>query len=122
PGRVRRPLHHPERRERPMSALKKSVLVLLITSLAGCGQQLVEFGNSSGGDAGTTTPPPPAGATAPTVTATNPGNGLTSLCIPAQINATFSAAMDPLTIDGTHFTLTSPGPASVAGAVTYDAT
>ncbi|TMA30122.1 MAG: DUF3494 domain-containing protein [Deltaproteobacteria bacterium] len=104
-----------------MSALKKSVLVLLITSLAGCGQQLVEFGNSSGGDAGTTTPPPPAGATAPTVTATNPGNGLTSLCIPAQINATFSAAMDPLTIDGTHFTLTSPGPASVAGAVTYDA-
>ncbi len=100
-----------------MRALNKSVLVLLFTSLAGCGQQLVEFGNSGAGDGGTITPP----GNAPTVTSTNPGNGLLGLCIPAQINATFSDAMDPLTIDGAHFTLTSPGPTSVGGAVTYDA-
>src|SRR5207237_9605801 len=50
-----------------------------------------------------------------------PVGGLARLCSPAQMNATVSGAMDPLTIDGTHFTLTSPGPTSVTGAVTYDA-
>jgi hypothetical protein len=102
-----------------MRALNKSLLVLLFTSLAGCGQQLVEFGN--------TTPSVPTGGgvpgvpSAPTVKSTNPGSGLVGLCIPAQINATFSEAMDPLTIDGARFTLTSAGPTSVGGAVTYDA-
>ena len=102
-----------------MRALNKALLaVVLFTSLAGCGQQLVEFGNPA-------EPSTPIGGgvpgTAPTVTATNPGNGLLGLCIPAKINATFSAAMDPLTIGATSFTLTSPGPTSVAGVVTYDA-
>jgi len=100
-----------------MRALNKSVLILLVASLAACGQQLVEFGKPAGTgqpDSGI-----PAG-NAPTITSTNPGSGLVGLCIPAQIKATFSAAMDPLTIDGAHFTLTSPGPSSIAGAVTYD--
>jgi Ice-binding-like/Bacterial Ig-like domain len=99
-----------------MRALNKSVLFLIVASLAACGQQLVEFGNSTtGDDAGTT------GNVAPTVTSTNPGSGLLGLCIPAQINATFSDAMDPLTIGAAQFTVTTPGPTAVAGAVTYDA-
>jgi hypothetical protein len=101
-----------------MRALNKSLLILVLTSLAGCGQQLVEFGNTPSVAADGGVP----GALAPTVTNTNPGSALVGLCIPAQINATFSDAMDPLTIDGSHFTLTSAGPASVSGAVTYDAT
>jgi Bacterial Ig-like domain len=102
-----------------MRALKQSVLVLLFASLAGCGQQLVQFPLADGGTTGGGGSD--AGLTAPTVTSTNPGSGLVGLCIPAQINATFSTAMEPLTIDGASFTLTSPGPTSVAGAVTYDA-
>lgn len=101
-----------------MRALKQSVLVLLFASLAGCGQQLVQFPLADGGTTGGGGSD--AGLTAPTVTSTNPGSGLVGLCIPAQINATFSTAMEPLTIDGTSFTLTSPGPTTVKGAVTYD--
>ena len=43
-----------------MRALNKSLVVLLFTSLAGCGQQLVEFGNNPGASSG------------PTVTSTDP--------------------------------------------------
>lgn len=62
----------------------------------------------------------PGPATPPTVTFVTPPNGFTLVCPNAAIvSATFSKAMNPATINTTTFTLTGPGGASVAGAVTY---
>jgi hypothetical protein len=60
--------------------------------------------------------------TAPTVTSTNPFNGETMVSPNAAINATLSKAMDPSTLDPATFTLTGPGPTSIPGKITYDAT
>jgi hypothetical protein len=61
--------------------------------------------------------------TPPTITLTNPANGETNVPLNAAVNATFSVAMDPVTITapGT-FTVavTGVGGAAVAGTVTYD--
>jgi hypothetical protein len=56
---------------------------------------------------------------APTVTFTNPAAGATSIPINRKIAATFSKAMDPLTITTATFTLV--GTTNVAGAVSYNA-
>jgi len=56
--------------------------------------------------------------TAPTVSFTVPANGVTSVAINRKISATFSEAMDPLTINKAHFKLTDGGTA-VAGTVAY---
>lgn len=85
-----------------MSILNKSLLVLLLTSLAGCGQQLVEFGY----------------ATTPTVTSTDPGNAATGVGVSRTVNATFSEQMDPTTISATTFTL-KQGATPIAGTVRY---
>jgi hypothetical protein len=61
-------------------------------------------------------------STAPTVTSTAPANAATSVFQNASINATFSKPMDPATLNITTFTLTGPGPTSIAGKITYDAT
>ena len=61
------------------------------------------------------------GTTKPTLTATTPANGATGVAINQAVSATFSHAMDPLTINTTTFTLTGSGGASVAGTVAYDA-
>ena len=61
----------------------------------------------------TTITPPPA------VIAVVPANGATSVPIGQVLSATFSEAMNPLTISGSTFTLTGPGGA-VAGAVSYN--
>ena len=58
---------------------------------------------------------------APTVTSTNPANLQTNVALNKTVAATFSEAMDPLTITNTTFTLTAPGNILVAGTVTYDA-
>lgn len=61
--------------------------------------------------------------TPPTITATNPANLATAMCLQKTINATFSEAMDPATLTTTTFTLhvtAGPGP-NLAGSVTYDA-
>jgi hypothetical protein len=59
---------------------------------------------------------------APTVTSMNPADGAPAVPLNAGINATFSKAMDPSTLNPASFTLTGPGPTAVAGKVTYDAT
>jgi len=55
----------------------------------------------------------------PTVISVAPPNGATGICPNTVVTATFSEAMKPSTINTTTFTLTGPGPTSVAGAVSY---
>lgn len=58
----------------------------------------------------------------PTVIATSPANGATAVVLNATVTATFSSVMAPATINTSTFTLTGPGAAAVAGAVTYSGT
>ncbi len=57
--------------------------------------------------------------TAPAVTFTDPANAATGIATNKKISATFSEAMDPLTISTTSFTVTGPGITPVAGTVVY---
>lgn len=60
----------------------------------------------------------------PTITLTNPADLDTDVALNATVNATFSKAMDPLTLTTVTFTVQPTGPplgALVLGAVTYDA-
>ena len=54
----------------------------------------------------------------PTVISTDPGNGATSVLLNKKITATFSEAMNPLTINITTFLL-KQGATSITGTVTY---
>src|SRR5438270_349258 len=66
---------------------------------------------------------PASPGTPPTVTSVTPVNGNVGVCPNTVIiSATFSKAMNPATITSSSFTLTGPGGANVAGAVTYVAT
>ena len=58
--------------------------------------------------------------TPPTVVLTNPADLATAVPLDATVNATFSEAMDPLTITTANFTVTDPGLTAVAGTVLYD--
>jgi len=58
--------------------------------------------------------------TAPSVSSTVPANGATAVAINQAINATFSEAMDPLTISTASLSLTGPGGTAVTGTVSYD--
>ena len=60
-----------------------------------------------------------ADTTPPTVTATVHANGATGVPLNARAGATFSEAMDPLTINNTSFTLTTDAGAVVPGVVSY---
>lgn len=73
------------------------------------GSQVWTFNTAALGD---TTPP--------TVTAVNPLDGSTGICLTKVVSATFSEAMDPATVGGASFTVSDAGVA-VAGTVTYDA-
>ena len=57
----------------------------------------------------------------PTVLSVTPPNSSVGVCPNMIVTATFSEAMNPLSIDGTTFTLTGPGSSPVAGQVTYNA-
>jgi Ice-binding-like/Bacterial Ig-like domain len=58
----------------------------------------------------------------PTVVSTAPPNLATGVCPSSIVNATFSEAMNPATINTTTFTLTAgTPPVAVAGVVTYNA-
>jgi len=61
------------------------------------------------------------GSTKPTITVTTPLNGAIGVPINQAVSATFSHAMDPLTINTNNFTLSGSGGASVTGTVAYDA-
>ena len=58
--------------------------------------------------------------TRPTVILVNPLNGATGVPINTAVNATFSKAMFPPTINTANFWLTSPGPTAVNGTVIYN--
>jgi hypothetical protein len=73
----------------------------MIALIAGCGQEVVIV---------------------PTVVSTIPANGATNVAINTTMSATFNEAMSPGTIGSTSFTVTGPGGAAVAGAVTYTGT
>lgn len=64
------------------------------------------------GDAPDTSPP--------TVILVNPADLATGVPINRKVNATFSKAMDPLTITTANFKVTGPGITPVTGLVTYD--
>ncbi|MDR3736585.1 MAG: Ig-like domain-containing protein [Acidobacteriaceae bacterium] len=58
--------------------------------------------------------------TAPLIVSTNPVNGATAVALNQSINATFTEAMNPLTVTTATYTIVGPGSASVVGTVTYD--
>jgi hypothetical protein len=60
--------------------------------------------------------------TPPIILSTNPADMTTNVLTTATVNATFSEAMDPMTITPGTFTLQSPGGVAVAGTVAYDST
>jgi len=57
----------------------------------------------------------------PTVISEVPASGISGVCTNTIVVADFSEAMNPSTISTTTFTLTSPGPVSVTGQVSYNA-
>ena len=61
-----------------------------------------------------------SGVAAPTVLSESPTAGAAATCPNTIVTATFSEAINPVTIDGSTFTVTAAGGA-VAGQVTYDA-
>jgi hypothetical protein len=84
------------------------IFILSVFLITGCG----------GGETGHWLPPD---TTAPMVTAVVPLNNATGVATNTKITATFSEDMDPLTINGTTFTVvnTTLGGTAVAGNVTY---
>ncbi len=74
---------------------------LLVVFVAGCGQETV---------------------TIPGVISVTPTQGATGVVINTTVTATFSMAMNPASITTSTFTLTGPGGAAVAGAVSYSGT
>ncbi|WP_348269145.1 ice-binding family protein [Edaphobacter paludis] len=62
------------------------------------------------------------GLNLPTVVSVSPSNGTTAACGLSVVNATFSEAMDPSTINGTTFTLAGPNGTAVSGQVSYNST
>lgn len=55
----------------------------------------------------------------PIVVSTSPMNGATAVALNTVVTASFSTVMNPATINTTTFTLTGPGAAPVAGAVSF---
>jgi hypothetical protein len=94
------------------------ILILSVFLITGCG---------GGGETGHWLPGtvPGTDTTAPTVTFTDPvtviapGVPTSGVAINKKISATFSEAMDPLTVTTATFTLTGPGLTPVLGTVTY---
>jgi len=61
-----------------------------------------------------------ADTTRPTVSSTVPANAATGVAVNQHINATFSEAMNPSTINTATFTVAGPGITPVTGTVAYD--
>ncbi len=57
----------------------------------------------------------------PDIVSTVPANGATGVALNQAVSATFTEAMNPLTITTTTFKLDGPGGVAVAGTVSYDA-
>lgn len=63
-----------------------------------------------------------ADTTDPTVSSTSPAAGATGVPVNQRIAATFSEAMDPLTITAANVSVAAPGNVAVAGTVSYAGT
>jgi hypothetical protein len=59
--------------------------------------------------------------TAPEIVSTIPANAATNVPLNQRVNATFTEAMNPLSITTATFQLTGPGGTALAGTVSYDA-
>lgn len=94
-----------------MKAFKTIVFVVCMSYLiSACGA--VGNGSTVGkNNSGVT-----SGTTEPTVSSTNPSNGLTNVAINSAIGVTFSTSMDPSTLNGSTFTLSSSA-GTVSGTV-----
>jgi hypothetical protein len=57
----------------------------------------------------------------PEIVSTNPANGAAGVPLNQAVSATFSEAMNPLTISSATFRITGPGGTAIAGIVSYDA-
>jgi hypothetical protein len=80
---------------------------------------LLAFGAACGDTASTSTPPPP-GTTAPTILSRLPASGAVDVALNESVSATFSEAMNPASMTGATFTLTSGASMMpVAGTVVY---
>jgi hypothetical protein len=62
-----------------------------------------------------------ASLTPPTLASSNPVDLTAGVCMNKTVNATFSAAMDPQSINNSSFTLATAAGAPVSGLVSYDA-
>ena len=100
-GRGGAPCRH---REMHMSILQIGLLSLALLPLVGCGGPVVGF--------------PKGDETAPTVSATTPGEDATEVALGGSISVTFSKPMDSATISAESFTL-NDGTTPVPGAVSY---
>jgi hypothetical protein len=80
----------------------RNAFILLLLTLFGCGQQLVEFPISE----------------PPVVVVTSPIDGSTGVALETTVQAVFSEAMEGATLDSTTFTLTQ-GNTLIAATVTY---
>jgi hypothetical protein len=102
-----------------MNKLGCAFSLLLAAALAsGCGNDTVDFTTSSSGDTGSSTSTGSMGLV-PSVASVTPTDKTTAVPTGSLITATFSAAMDPESINSLTFTLTKAGTA-VLGTVTYD--
>jgi hypothetical protein len=94
------------------NTLFTATVTTMITDLAGNALAANYVWTFTTGAAPDTTPPE--------ITTTSPVNAATNVPINQAVSATFSKAMDPLTITTATYGLTGPGGASVTGTVTYD--
>jgi len=94
----------------PVSTLFTATITTGVTNLAGVAIASNHVWTFTTGTATDTT--------APTVTLTDPLNGAIGVALSKSVKATFSKAMDPLTITTTTFTL-EQGTTPVPGTVTY---
>ena len=62
-----------------------------------------------------------ADTAAPAVLSTNPADLATGVCLNKSVNASFSKAMDPLTLTTASFVVTGPDLKPIAGTTTYNA-
>jgi hypothetical protein len=100
----------------PTTALATGLYTATITTGA---QDL--FGNALASNYPWTFTVGAANNTAPTIVSTFPANGATSVLVNTTVSATFSKAMNPLSINSTTFTLTDPHGAVITGTYAYNA-
>ncbi len=110
-----------------MSFLKTAVFFVVLSLISACsgsgggtGGGNGTDGGSGGGSGGAAGGGSGGGtaATAPTVTSAFPSDTSTGVALNVRVAATFSAAMDPATLNATTFTV-KQGTTAVAGAVAY---